>query len=178
GKIGQFMLRGTGRSSSRHGDRRGGSMVRGDGRLMAAWLAVGLSLLVIGYIGLLCGRMIKAAVSRQREFLADASAVQFTRSTDGLSGALWRIQEDSEGSLLASSYAEDMSHMCFGQSVVTSFARLMATHPPLDARLRALDPQFRARRVAARVKQANAPSTPGAPLPAGATGFAASEVAP
>ena len=152
GKVGAFMLRGGAIGSGTAGKRRGG-VVRGDARVMLGWYGVGLALLVIGYLGLFCGRLIKAAVSRQREFLADASSVQFTRNPEGISGALWRIGESTGGSLLASAYAEDMSHMCFGQSVRAGFSGLLATHPPIETRLQAIDPQFRARRVARRVRE-------------------------
>ena len=152
GKLGEFMLRGV-RGRSYHGRHRREHFVRGDSRVMLAWFAAGLALFVIGYLGLFCGRMIKAAVSRQREFLADASSVQFTRNPDGISGVLWAIQEDTGGSVLASAYAEDMSHMCFGQSVVIRFGGLLATHPPIEKRLAAIDPQYRARRVARRLER-------------------------
>ena len=68
--------------------------------------------MVIGYVGLFFGRLIKAAISRQRELLADASAVQFTRNPDGLAGALIQVRNNG-GSYLANAHAEDMSHMCF-----------------------------------------------------------------
>ncbi len=152
GKVGAFMLRG-GRGTG-YGRRRRRFSVGSDARIMVAWYASGLTLLVVGYVGLFCGRLIKAAVSRQREFLADASSVQFTRNPEGLSGALWQIAESSTGARLASPYAEDMSHMCFGQSVPTPlFGSLLATHPPIERRLAAIDPQFRARRIAQRQRQ-------------------------
>ena len=103
---------------------------------------VGLTLIPIGYIGLFFGRLIKAAISRQREFLADASSVQFTRNPDDIAGALWKIKQHTEGSLLRNAHAEDLSHMCFGPSLNFSFDTLLATHPPLDERIRAVDPGF------------------------------------
>ena len=102
---------------------------------------LGLALLIIGWIGVLFGRMIQAAVSRQREFLADASAVQFTRNPAGLAGALKKIGGLSSGSLLESPHAEEASHLFFANGMSTS-AGLMSTHPPLGERIRALDPSF------------------------------------
>jgi Zn-dependent protease with chaperone function len=103
-------------------------------------LGVALALLVIGYIGLFCGRLIKAGVSRQREYLADASAVQFTRQTTGLAGALKKIGALPSGSKLTNGDAEEVSHMLFGDGI--GYSRLMATHPPLLERIRALEPSF------------------------------------
>jgi Zn-dependent protease with chaperone function len=105
-------------------------------------LAVALGLLVIGYIGLFFGRVIKAGVSRQREYLADASAVQFTRQTSGIAGALKKLAGLPEGSKLGNSDAEEVSHMLFGEGLRLS--SMMATHPPLLQRIQALDPSFKA----------------------------------
>ena len=98
--------------------------------------------LVVGYVGLFFGRMIKAGVSRSREVLADASAVQFTRQAQGLAGALKKIGGLHDGSRLAeSANAEELSHMLFGDG--TGLRGLFATHPPLLQRIQALDPAFR-----------------------------------
>jgi Zn-dependent protease with chaperone function len=99
---------------------------------------IGLVLMIVGYIGVFFGRLIKAAVSRQREYLADASAVQYTRQTEGLVGALKKIGGIEEGSKLRDKRSEDVSHMLFGEG----FATLFATHPPLEQRIRTLDPTF------------------------------------
>ena len=104
-------------------------------------LGVGIGLLAIGYVGLFCGRMIKAGVSRQREYVADASAVQFTRQSRGIAGALKKLAGLSEGSKLGNSDAEEVSHMLFGEGLALS--RMMATHPPLLERIQALDPSFK-----------------------------------
>ena len=102
--------------------------------------------IVIGYIGLFFGRMIKAGVSRSRESLADASAVQFTRQSSGLAGALKKIGGLVEGSQLADrGNAEEVSHMLFGEGL--SFSRMFATHPPLLERIQALEPGFDARQM-------------------------------
>jgi uncharacterized tellurite resistance protein B-like protein len=103
---------------------------------------LGLALLVIGWIGVLFGRLIQAAVSRQRELLADASSVQFTRNPAGLAGALRKIGSLSYGSKLEAAHAEEASHMFFGNGMGESFFHLMDTHPPLAERIRAIDPSF------------------------------------
>lgn len=103
---------------------------------------LGLGLIVIGAAGTFFGNLIKAAVSRQREFLADASAVQFTRSADGIAGALKRIGGDASGSQLNNPGASEISHALFSQGVKTSFATLFATHPPLPQRIKRLQPQW------------------------------------
>lgn len=102
----------------------------------------GLALLAVGYVGVVFARLIKASISRQREFLADASAVQFTRQTEGIAGALKKIGGLAEGSRLASAETEEVAHMLFGDGV--GYSALFATHPPLAARILRLDPAFRA----------------------------------
>jgi Zn-dependent protease with chaperone function len=105
--------------------------------LIAAMLAM-----LVGAIGLFFGRMIKASVSRSREVLADASAVQFTRQTSGLAGALKKIAGVEAGSRLAErADAEEVSHMLFGDG--TGLRGLFATHPPLLQRIQALEPSFK-----------------------------------
>jgi hypothetical protein len=94
--------------------------------------------MVIGYIGQFFGRMIQSAVSRQREFLADASAVQFTRNPGGIAGALKIIGGFTKGSRIASPNAHEASHLFFCAAIRSLFA----THPPLDERIRRLDPGF------------------------------------
>jgi len=103
---------------------------------------VGLALFVIGYVGLFFARLIKASVSRQREFLADASSVQFTRNPDGIAGALDQIRSAAAGTLIANRYAEEMSHMFFGRSVRVFWAGLLDTHPPVDERIHRVHPRF------------------------------------
>jgi Zn-dependent protease with chaperone function len=120
--------------SSRNGKNSGG--------LVAVVLFVGLALLIVGYVGYFFGRLIQAAVSRQREFLADASAVQFTRNPPGLTGALKKIGGYALGSRLQTSKAAAIGHFFFAQSFRSGFTGLWSTHPPLDERIRAIDPQF------------------------------------
>jgi Zn-dependent protease with chaperone function len=100
---------------------------------------LGIALLIIGGIGVFFGRLIQSAVSRQREFLADASSVQFTRNPGGLSGALQKIGRYSYGSKLESAHAPDMCHMFFSNGLGDPLFNLMATHPPIPDRIRAID---------------------------------------
>jgi len=105
---------------------------------------IGLALYVIGYVGVFFGSLIKAAVSRQREFLADASAVQFTRNPDGIAGALKKIGATAEGSTIRDPHAEEASHMFFGNALggLSQLFGLLSTHPPLVERIRRIDPSF------------------------------------
>ena len=123
GILGRKVVEGTGRS------RDSGGVV-----------AFGIAILAIGYIGVFFGRLIKAGISRQREYLADASAVQFTRQSLGIGGALKKIGALAEGSKLETSDKEEVAHMLFGDGV--GYSALFATHPPLDLRIKAIDPQF------------------------------------
>ncbi|WFE29241.1 M48 family metallopeptidase [Solwaraspora sp. WMMD791] len=101
---------------------------------------LGLAMVAAGYVGVLVGRLIKASVSRQREYLADASAVQFTRQTAGLAGALKKIGGLPSGSALANPKSEEVGHMLFGSG--SRMSALFATHPPIADRIRALEPSF------------------------------------
>ena len=133
--FGILMIGLIGRKILEHG-RFGGRAKNVGVILIAAMVA-----LAIGYIGLFCGRMIKAGVSRTRERLADASAVQFTRQTQGLAGALEKIGGLEDGSRLNQrADAEEVSHMLFGDGI--GFSGLFATHPPLLERIRELEPSF------------------------------------
>ena len=103
-------------------------------------LVLGIALFVIGYIGIFFGRLIKSAVSRQREFLADASAVQFTRDPDGIGGALRKIGGLSRtmelGSRIQHPNAEQLSHLFISAVKPSLLSGMFATHPPLGERLR------------------------------------------
>jgi Zn-dependent protease with chaperone function len=153
GSIGQFLMR-----SSRDSD----------GKSSWQMYVAGLALFILGYIGVFFARLIKAAVSREREFLADASSVQFTRNPDGIAGALDQIRTAAAGSNVASRYAEEISHMFFGQAVRMGLASLFATHPPIDERIRRINPQFvssdyrRRRAVAIATAAAEAAGAPAA----------------
>ena len=125
GLIGRLILQFSPRSS----DRRDSN---------AAFLALGFAIMVLGYVGLLAGRILQAAVSRQRERLADASGVQFTRNPQGLKGALVKIAALPDGSALVAADAEQAAHMFFAEGL----SRVFATHPPIVERIRELDPHF------------------------------------
>ena len=129
-RIGEVLMRVAALSGS--GRRR----KKDDGTM--AILALGLTLFILGLIGGFFGSLIRAAVSRQREFLADASAVQFTRNPDGISGALKRIGGYSVGSKLETASASDFSHMFFGSALGSIFA----THPPLEKRIKKIEPNW------------------------------------
>jgi len=129
GMIGYYLMRST--SRSRSSKKEGGGLV-----------FLGLGLMVIGYSGTFFGNLIKAAVSRQREFLADASAVQFTRNPDGIGGALKRIGADEFGSLLANPNSSEISHALFSQGFTSFFGGLFATHPPLAERIKKIQPDW------------------------------------
>ncbi|HJY77125.1 MAG TPA: M48 family metallopeptidase [Burkholderiales bacterium] len=139
GSIGDFFMRGVRGLSDR--DSKGAG---------AAVYLAGVAIFVIGYVGLFFARLIKSAVARQREFLADASSVQFTRNPDGIAGALDQIEIWSSGARIANRYAEEMSHMFFGQAVKVWFGGLFDTHPPVDERIRRVHPRFQAAEYRAR----------------------------
>jgi len=128
------------------GRKIAGGIGRGRGRDFGSVVLFGLALLAVGYVGVIFARLIKASISRQREYLADASAVQFTRQTEGIAGALKKIGALAEGSRLASADAEEVSHMLFGDGM--GHAAAFATHPPLAERIRRLDPAFRSEELA------------------------------
>ncbi len=131
GQVGGFMMRSV--TETRYHSRG-----KDKNNAVPAVFLLGLGLWLIGYIGLFFGRLIKAAVSRERERLADAASVQFTRHPDGLAGALYKISVN--GSHLANLHAEEMSHMCFGESL--NFSQFFATHPPIEERIHAIAPTF------------------------------------
>ncbi len=101
-------------------------------------VALGFAVIALGYVGLLAGRILQAAVSRQRERLADASGVQFTRNPQGLKGALVKIAALPAGSALVAADPEPAAHMLFAEGL----SRVFATHPPILDRIRELDPHF------------------------------------
>jgi len=132
---------------------------------------LGIALIIIGYIGVFFGNLIKSALSRQREFLADASAVQFTRNPQGIAGALKKIGGYSSGTQLATANAEQASHMFFANGLADAWINLFATHPPLVERIRRLDPSFDG--DFARVRgQDHVQSMPSSPAASGFSGTA------
>ncbi len=148
--IGSFLMRSNSNRSSRSDDK-------GNGQIFL----IGLALFVIGYLGTVFARLIKAAVSRQREFLADASSVQFTRNPDGIAGALDQIKASGRGALIDNRYAEDMSHMYFGQGISVWAHGLFDTHPPLEERIARVRPGFQASRYR-QARESAAPTAGGA----------------
>ena len=133
GLIGRTILRGTHHTGVSYGRR---------GRNSGGIVFVGLGLTILGWIGVFFARLIKAAVSRQREYLADASAVQYTRQTDGIAGALKKIGGYSKHSFIQATDPEEVSHMLFAGGL-PKLSAMFATHPPLTERIQALDPSFR-----------------------------------
>jgi len=128
GIIGYHLLRG---SAYRRRSKESGGIV-----------FLGIGLVVIGFVGTFFGNLIKAAVSRQREYLADASAVQFTRNPDGIGQALMQIARSSERSYLKNPKSAEISHALFEEGQVSALSKLYATHPPLDDRIRAILPRW------------------------------------
>jgi Zn-dependent protease with chaperone function len=131
--IGRIVLRGGHYGGASYGRRNRGA---------PAVMAIGVGLVVLGWIGVFFARLIKAAVSRQRETLADASAVQFTRQSHGIANALKQIGGYTEKSYLRAADPEEISHMLFARGS-RRYMSLFATHPPLVQRIKALDPSFR-----------------------------------
>ena len=128
GLLGYFIMRG---SAFRSRSKGGNSLV-----------FLGLGLVVIGYGGTFFGNAIKASVSRQREYLADASAVQFTRDSQGIANALKKIGGYKAGSKLETPEAQSMSHAFFSNALTNKFTSLFSTHPPLPKRIKQLQPNW------------------------------------
>lgn len=150
------------------------------GRNAQAYLGMGLLLVVLGYIGVFFGNLIKAAVSRQREFLADASAVQFTRNPAGIANALKKIGGLSEHGQLSSPTAAQFSHFYFAQGIRSYLGGLTATHPPLEARVKCIEPNWDGKMIRPTPEMAAEPSTSEgkrAPQAGGAGGITAASVA-
>jgi Zn-dependent protease with chaperone function len=133
--IGTHLMRMASHMSHRSSRDKGGNAA-------LAFVLFGAGLLAIGSIGLFFARLIKASISRQREYLADASAVQFTRLPDGIAGALKMIGANKESSRVHSPDAESISHMYFANMFGSNQQNLFATHPPLIPRIQRIEPQF------------------------------------
>ena len=132
GILGYYLMYSTSLSGRRRGNDNSG----------VAILALAVGLMVIGFVGTFFGGLIKAAVSRQREYLADASAVQFTRNPDGIAGALKRIGGLKSGSIVRNPGAPEVSHAFFAQGVTGFTQWLSSTHPPLGSRILRIDPEW------------------------------------
>jgi Zn-dependent protease with chaperone function len=135
--VGYYTFYFAARSSSGRSSNRGKG-----GQLILILILTGLAFYLLGAIGVFFGRIIQAAVSRQREFLADASAVQFTRNPEGIAGALKKIGGLRAGSVVRHPAAGELSHLFFADGMQRWFGSVFATHPPLDVRIRALDPTW------------------------------------
>ncbi len=122
--------------------RRSGFRSSSRSRHSPALVVIGLILRLLGWFGVLFGRLIQASISRQREFLADASAVQFTRDSQAVADALKVIGGDYSGTKIKNSEAGTFSHLFFSQIFRSHFNFLFATHPPLEQRIRALQPNW------------------------------------
>lgn len=144
GIIGYYILRSMSNSRSRSSKNNGGGIV-----------VLGIGLMVIGYAGTFFGNIIKASISRQREYLADSSAVQFTRNPSGIAGALKKIgglYDDGAGSKLESANAPQMSHAYFSQGIAIHFFKsLFATHPPLADRIKRIEPVWNGKYLSSHV---------------------------
>lgn len=159
GAMGRFLLRG-----SRGRGKRGSD---------SALLAAGLGLWLIGSIGVLAGRLIKSAIARQREYLADASAVQFTRNPEGIAGALAKIGK--LGGSIGERHAEELSHMYIGEPISSMFG-WFDTHPPIARRIERLVGPAQARGLIARAGDALAEASAASmSVPAAAYGLAGGE---
>jgi Zn-dependent protease with chaperone function len=146
---------------------RGRSRGKGDARLKI----IAFGIFAAGSVGMLAGRLLQAAVSRRREHLADASAVQFTRNPGALQGAFIAMAAHQAGTRLVHEASADVAHMFFAGSAPSWANKIggswFATHPPLEERVRAIDGRvtplkFRTlvsdekRKISTKASQANA----------------------
>jgi hypothetical protein len=148
GLLGRIM---TSTQRNRRYSSSSGRKGKGNGGIILA----GLALRIIGWLGVLSGNMIQAAVSRQREFLADASSVQFTRDPEAIAGALKVIGSASQSSRLKNTDMKEVAHMFFGQAFHTSLAFLFATHPPIDMRIKRIQPNWNGEYLKAQIVLVN-----------------------
>lgn len=141
GDVGHMLLRSSNRVRTGRGNGKGGAIMP----------VLGLVLWLLGWIGGLVAGFIKAAISRQKEYLADASAVQYTRNPEGIADALKVIGGYLPGTLVHAARAAEMSHIFFGQ-IEHHLWQVFATHPPLDQRIRRLDPQWNGEYINRKVR--------------------------
>lgn len=155
--IGQSILRGSAEANFWSGGSRRN---RESGGAIIAIMALSAAVMAIGYIGVFFGRLIQSAISRQREFLADAAAVQFTRNPESIGGALKKIGGSAIGGRIQNPHAEESAHFFFA-SAVKSLGGGFATHPPLEQRIRAIEPNWDGKFTAPKTKPApNKRATP------------------
>jgi len=141
-QLGEFLIRATANTMVRQSREN-----RGAGIML---VFAGIALTLIGFLGLEFARLIKAAISRQREFLADASSVQFTRNPDAIAGALDTIASSQRTTLVHDVHAEELSHMFFAQGVSNWMGAMFNTHPPIEERIRRVRPGFQRTRYRAQ----------------------------
>ena len=130
--LGYFLLRSSFYSSSSRSNRKN------SGALQIA--GAGLVLLVVGMVGAFFGGLIRAAVSREREYLADASSVQYTRNPPGIGGALQKI--GAKYGLIKHPKAVECAHMFFANGVAAGFSNMLASHPPIEERIARVLPDW------------------------------------
>lgn len=123
-------------------------------------LGIGIVLIIVGFAGTFFGNLIKSAVSRQREFLADASSVQFTRNPAGIANALKKIGGNQAGSQVQAANVSEYSHMFFSRAIGSTFSTLMATHPPLEQRIRRVQPAWDGSFMSAQAENDTEPTRP------------------
>ena len=150
--IGEFLLRLFSRGSRRRSSKKEGGGIAG------IVIIIAIAFFVIGLIGRLFANIIGSLVSKQREFLADASAVQFTRNPNGIANALNKIRSGF-GSEVSSASSSKFSHMFFGiPSKSSGFSAVFGTHPPLKDRIKRIDPNFDFSKVYGEKKLKGSPS--------------------
>ncbi|MBD3240770.1 MAG: M48 family metalloprotease [Chitinivibrionales bacterium] len=171
--IGTFLLRilGSSRSSRRSSSSKKDS---GGGAILFIILLVGLTFTIVGWIGEFFANLIKMAVSRQREYLADASAVQFTRNPGGIGSALKKIGGYGTGSRLESAHAKEVSHLFFADGLKRRFSSFFATHPDLATRIQRIEPSWNGEYPSVELPKEPV-RAPLAAAAAGAAGVAAAE---
>lgn len=142
--LGQLVFRGTANASLMGGGRR---RSKDNGGAMVAIMLIGVAVMAIGYIGVFFGRLIQSAISRQREFLADASAVQFTRNPEGIAGALKKIGGAPLHGAIGNAHSQEAAHFFFANAFKSNLVSMFATHPPLEQRIAAIEPNWDGRFV-------------------------------
>ncbi|MDQ8194616.1 M48 family metallopeptidase [Coraliomargarita sp. SDUM461004] len=144
--LGQLVFRSTAEAGLLGGGRRRG---KDGGGAMIAIILIGIAVMAIGYIGVFFGRLIQSAISRQREFLADAAAVQFTRNPEGIAGALKKIGGTPLRGAIANAHSQEAAHFFFANALKSRHISMFATHPPLEQRITAIEPSWDGRFVTA-----------------------------
>lgn len=148
--LGQLVFRGTAEANFWGGGRRRSK--EGGGAMMVI-MVIGIAVMAIGYIGVFFGRLIQSAISRQREYLADAAAVQFTRNPEGIGGALKKIGGAPLGGVVANAHSQEAAHFFFASALKSNLSSAFATHPPLKQRIAAIEPNWDGKFVSGERRQ-------------------------